>query len=130
MTTTYIINRTHSSALEFRSFGLTSVRLHSFENFLLYYLLSSKYWQVRAKVTQLQLFFYFFGNPKGVNWYKLWARDSRGSKIIASRNVTFNESSMPCLNRRSSKRVFEKGKVRGTKLQVEIESTPDFTNEI
>lgn len=66
MTTTYIINRTHSSALEFRRFGLTSVRLHSFEKILLCYLLSSKYWQVRAKVTKLNYFFIFLEIRKGL----------------------------------------------------------------
>lgn len=33
-----------------------------------------------------------------VKGYRLWAKESKGFKMIISRDVTFNESHMPCLS--------------------------------
>ncbi|KAL2518848.1 Retrovirus-related Pol polyprotein from transposon TNT 1-94 [Abeliophyllum distichum] len=39
----------------------------------------------------------FLGYPKEVKGYRLWDRSQKGGKVIVSRDVTFNESEMPCL---------------------------------
>ena len=45
----------------------------------------------------------FSGYPEGVKGYRLWDRSQKGVKIIVNRNVTFNESVMPCLQSNSDK---------------------------
>ncbi|KAL2232792.1 UNVERIFIED_CONTAM: Retrovirus-related Pol polyprotein from transposon TNT 1-94 [Sesamum indicum] len=39
----------------------------------------------------------FIGYPKGVKGYRLWVRSQPGFKVLISRDVTFNENEMPCL---------------------------------
>ncbi|KAL2513066.1 Retrovirus-related Pol polyprotein from transposon TNT 1-94 [Abeliophyllum distichum] len=40
----------------------------------------------------------FLGYPQGVKGYRLWARGHGRVKVIISRDVTFNENEMPCLD--------------------------------
>ncbi|KAL0451864.1 UNVERIFIED_CONTAM: Retrovirus-related Pol polyprotein from transposon TNT 1-94 [Sesamum latifolium] len=40
----------------------------------------------------------FIGYPIGVKGYRLWLRSQPGFKVIISRDVTFNETEMPCLS--------------------------------
>ncbi|KAL0454353.1 UNVERIFIED_CONTAM: Retrovirus-related Pol polyprotein from transposon TNT 1-94 [Sesamum latifolium] len=47
----------------------------------------------------------FIGYPNGVKGYRLWVRNQPGLKIITSRDVTFNEHEMPCLNDTSRKEI-------------------------
>lgn len=44
----------------------------------------------------------FLGYPEGVKGYRLCDRSQKGVKIIVSRNVTFNETEMPCLKSNST----------------------------
>ncbi|KAL2252662.1 UNVERIFIED_CONTAM: Retrovirus-related Pol polyprotein from transposon TNT 1-94 [Sesamum indicum] len=41
----------------------------------------------------------FIGYPEGIKGYRLWVRSKPGFKVLISRNVTFNENEMPCLER-------------------------------
>ncbi|KAL2230649.1 UNVERIFIED_CONTAM: Retrovirus-related Pol polyprotein from transposon TNT 1-94, partial [Sesamum indicum] len=41
----------------------------------------------------------FIGYPEGVKGYRLWVRSQPGFKVLISRDVTFNENEMPCLER-------------------------------
>ncbi|KAK4395153.1 hypothetical protein Sango_1669600 [Sesamum angolense] len=43
----------------------------------------------------------FIGYPEGVKGYRLWLRNQTGFKVVISKDVTFNESEMPCLNNSS-----------------------------
>ncbi|KAK4388108.1 Retrovirus-related Pol polyprotein from transposon TNT 1-94 [Sesamum angolense] len=45
----------------------------------------------------------FIGYPEGIKGYRLWLRCQPGFKVVISKDVTFNESEMPCLEN-SSKR--------------------------
>ncbi|KAL0337676.1 UNVERIFIED_CONTAM: Retrovirus-related Pol polyprotein from transposon TNT 1-94 [Sesamum calycinum] len=45
----------------------------------------------------------FIGYPEGTKGYRLWLRCQPGFKVIISRNLTFNESEMPCLITSSKK---------------------------
>ena len=38
----------------------------------------------------------FLGYPQGTKGYRLWVRDTNGYKVIVSRDVVFDEHSMPC----------------------------------
>ncbi|KAL2460938.1 cysteine-rich RLK (RECEPTOR-like protein kinase) 8 [Abeliophyllum distichum] len=40
----------------------------------------------------------FLDYPQGVKGYRLWARGLGGVRVIISRDVTFNENEMPCLD--------------------------------
>ncbi|KAL0286479.1 UNVERIFIED_CONTAM: hypothetical protein Sradi_7146800 [Sesamum radiatum] len=40
----------------------------------------------------------FIDYPIGVKGYRLWLRNQPGFKVIISRDVTFNETEMPCLS--------------------------------
>ncbi|KAL2237106.1 UNVERIFIED_CONTAM: Retrovirus-related Pol polyprotein from transposon TNT 1-94 [Sesamum indicum] len=39
----------------------------------------------------------FIGYPEGVKGYRLWVRSQPGFKVLISRDVTFNENEIPCL---------------------------------
>ncbi|KAL2241729.1 UNVERIFIED_CONTAM: Retrovirus-related Pol polyprotein from transposon TNT 1-94 [Sesamum indicum] len=41
----------------------------------------------------------FIGYPMGVKGYRLWVRSQPGFKVLISRDVTFNENEMPCLEK-------------------------------
>ncbi|KAL2242583.1 UNVERIFIED_CONTAM: Retrovirus-related Pol polyprotein from transposon TNT 1-94 [Sesamum indicum] len=41
----------------------------------------------------------FIGYPEGVKGYRLWVRSQPGFKVLISRDVTFNENEMPCLEK-------------------------------
>ncbi|KAK4407943.1 Retrovirus-related Pol polyprotein from transposon TNT 1-94 [Sesamum angolense] len=43
----------------------------------------------------------FIGYPEGVKGYRLWLRNQTGFKVVISKDVTFNEYEMPCLNNSS-----------------------------
>ncbi|KAL0308973.1 UNVERIFIED_CONTAM: Retrovirus-related Pol polyprotein from transposon TNT 1-94, partial [Sesamum radiatum] len=45
----------------------------------------------------------FIGYPEGIKGYRLWLRNQTGFKVVISKDVTFNESEMPCLNNSSKK---------------------------
>ncbi|KAL0296165.1 UNVERIFIED_CONTAM: Retrovirus-related Pol polyprotein from transposon TNT 1-94 [Sesamum radiatum] len=45
----------------------------------------------------------FISYPEGIKGYRLWLRCQPGFKVVISKDVTFNESKMPCLEN-SSKR--------------------------
>ncbi|KAL0367337.1 UNVERIFIED_CONTAM: Retrovirus-related Pol polyprotein from transposon TNT 1-94 [Sesamum radiatum] len=47
----------------------------------------------------------FIGYPNGVKGYRLWVRSQPGLRIITSRDVTFNEQEMPCLNNTSKEEI-------------------------
>ncbi|KAK4395819.1 Retrovirus-related Pol polyprotein from transposon TNT 1-94 [Sesamum angolense] len=60
----------------------------------------------------------FIGYPEGVKGYRLWLRNQTGFKVVISKDVTFNESEMPCLNNSSKKELdFQSmfNKVEGSK---------------
>ncbi|KAL2230353.1 UNVERIFIED_CONTAM: Retrovirus-related Pol polyprotein from transposon TNT 1-94 [Sesamum indicum] len=44
----------------------------------------------------------FIGYPEGVKGYRLWVRSQPGLKVLISRDVTFNENEMPCLEQTQS----------------------------
>ncbi|KAL2232097.1 UNVERIFIED_CONTAM: Retrovirus-related Pol polyprotein from transposon TNT 1-94 [Sesamum indicum] len=41
----------------------------------------------------------FIGYPEGIKGYRLWVRSQRGFKVLISRDVTFNENELPCLDK-------------------------------
>ncbi|KAL2251361.1 UNVERIFIED_CONTAM: Retrovirus-related Pol polyprotein from transposon TNT 1-94 [Sesamum indicum] len=41
----------------------------------------------------------FIGYPMGVKGYRLWVHSHPGFKVLISRDVTFNENEMPCLEK-------------------------------
>ncbi|KAL2243923.1 UNVERIFIED_CONTAM: Retrovirus-related Pol polyprotein from transposon TNT 1-94 [Sesamum indicum] len=40
----------------------------------------------------------FIGYPEGTKGYRLWVRSQPGFKVLISRDVTFNENELPCLD--------------------------------
>ncbi|KAL2505113.1 putative gag-pol polyprotein [Abeliophyllum distichum] len=65
----------------------------------------------------------FLGYPDVVKGYRLWAKEVKGFKIITSRDVTFNESNMPCLAEKGSD---ESTSEDSTRFQVETDSPSDL----
>ncbi|KAK4382288.1 Retrovirus-related Pol polyprotein from transposon TNT 1-94 [Sesamum angolense] len=59
----------------------------------------------------------FIGYPEGVKGYRLWLRNQTGFKVVISKDVTFNESEMPCLNTSKTELDFPSmfNKVEGSK---------------
>ncbi|KAL0442084.1 UNVERIFIED_CONTAM: Retrovirus-related Pol polyprotein from transposon TNT 1-94 [Sesamum radiatum] len=60
----------------------------------------------------------FIGYPEGVKGYRLWLRNQTGFKVVITKDVTFNEFEMPCLNNSSKKELdFQSmfNKVEGSK---------------
>ena len=45
----------------------------------------------------------FIGYSEGVKGYRLWVSSQPGSKVLISRDVTFNENEMPCLEKTQPK---------------------------
>ncbi|KAK3020186.1 hypothetical protein RJ639_047130 [Escallonia herrerae] len=57
----------------------------------------------------------FLGYANGVKGYRLWCPDSKSSRFLISRDVTFDESSM------LSKELIDEGKDHGVREKVELE---------
>ncbi|KAL2251628.1 UNVERIFIED_CONTAM: Retrovirus-related Pol polyprotein from transposon TNT 1-94 [Sesamum indicum] len=51
------------------------------------------------KLEPISLKCIFIGYPERVKGYRLWVRSQPGFKVLISRDVTFNENEMPCLEK-------------------------------
>ncbi|KAL2225539.1 UNVERIFIED_CONTAM: Retrovirus-related Pol polyprotein from transposon TNT 1-94 [Sesamum indicum] len=56
-------------------------------------------YQNSDKLEPISLKCVFIGYPEGVKGYRLWVRSQPGFRVLISRDVTFNENEMPCLER-------------------------------
>lgn len=63
----------------------------------------------------------FLGNAKGVKGYRLWRLDPKPSKLIISRDVTFDETKMGMY--------FENSECGKEKTQIEVEPSTDKVQE-
>ncbi|KAL2243405.1 UNVERIFIED_CONTAM: Retrovirus-related Pol polyprotein from transposon TNT 1-94 [Sesamum indicum] len=70
----------------------------------------------------------FIGYPMGVKGYRLWVRSQPGFKVLISRDVTFNENEMPCLEKTQTlekEKTFNKveNNLRDNQQEGELENT-------
>ena len=94
MTTCYLVNRSPSSALNFKTpVEMWLGRATNYTNLKLFG--CPTYAHVKqGKLEPRALKCVFLGYPKGVKGYKLWCTEMRPLKCIVSRDVVFNESEM------------------------------------
>lgn len=122
MTTTYIVNRTPSSALE----GKTREEKWSGKvpdySYLRIFGCTVYCHRNLGKLDPGAQKCMFLGYPEGIKGYRLWARGHGGYKMITSRNVAFNEEEMPCLEKQMSA---DPENPNVTRFQVELGSQTD-----
>ena len=92
MATCYLVNRTPSNAIYFKTlkefwFGKTSNYDH-----LRIFGCKAYVHQSEEKLEPRSMKCIFLGYPEGVKGYRLWYKESPGVKIIISRDVMFNEN--------------------------------------
>ena len=94
MTTCYLVNRSPSSALNFKtSMEMWSGRAINYSNLKIFG--CPAYAHVKqGKLEPRALKCVFLGYLEGVKGYKLWYTELRPPKCIVSRDVVFNESEM------------------------------------
>lgn len=63
---------------------------------------------------------FFLGYPNGIKGYRLWDREFTVFKIITSRDVTFDESNMPCRQNKEPNGLTKVEERSRTKLQIEL----------
>ncbi|KAL2241037.1 UNVERIFIED_CONTAM: Retrovirus-related Pol polyprotein from transposon TNT 1-94 [Sesamum indicum] len=76
----------------------------------------------------------FIGYPMGVKGYRLWVRSQLGFKVLISRDVTFNENEMPCLEKTQTlekEKTFNKveNNLRDNQQEGELENTLENETE-
>ncbi|KAL2251745.1 UNVERIFIED_CONTAM: Retrovirus-related Pol polyprotein from transposon TNT 1-94 [Sesamum indicum] len=77
----------------------------------------------------------FIGYPMGVKGYRLWVRSKPGFKVLISRDVTFNENEMPCLEKTQTlekEKTFNKveNNLGDNQQEGELENTLETESEI
>ncbi|KAL0310312.1 UNVERIFIED_CONTAM: Retrovirus-related Pol polyprotein from transposon TNT 1-94 [Sesamum calycinum] len=71
----------------------------------------------------------FIGYLEGVKEYRLWLRNHLGFKVVINKDVTFNESEMPCLNNSPRKEIdFHIEKIRNETQNDISENTSSINN--
>ena len=97
MTTTFLVNRSPYSGIEFKtpeekwsgnSPDLSNMRVFGCATYV---------HQNERKLKPRALKCIFLGYLQGVKGYRLWVKDGRGFKTINSRDVILNEFDFPCL---------------------------------
>ncbi|KAL5569169.1 hypothetical protein UlMin_025744 [Ulmus minor] len=98
MTACYIVNHSPSTAIDLKTpnemwFG----KPKSYSNMRVFGCLAYAH-QNEGKLEPRTMKCVFLGYPKGTKGYRLWMKDSKGYKVIVSRDVVFKEDVMPCLS--------------------------------
>ncbi|KAL5549287.1 hypothetical protein UlMin_004518 [Ulmus minor] len=98
MTACYIVNQSPSTAIDLKTpnemwFG----KPKSYSNMRVFGCLAYAH-QNEGKLEPRAVKCVFLGYPEGTKGYRLWMKDSKGYKVIVSRDVVFKEDVMPCLS--------------------------------
>jgi hypothetical protein len=124
-TASYLINRSPASAIHFktpeevwngRPVDLSNLRVFGCAAFA---------HQYEGKLDPRALKCVFLGYGEGVKGYRLWVRETKGYKIIISRNVVFNEDDLPCLKTDSSSGPLNQTDSIEREIEIEVEQVGD-----
>ena len=94
MTACYLVNRTPSSAMNFKTpKELWFVKPFNYD-YLRIFRCTAYVHQSEEKLEPRSMKCIFLGYPEGVKGYRLWNKESPSVKIIISHDVVFNENEM------------------------------------
>ena len=125
MTAAYLVNRSPSTAIELKTPEYMWTGKNPDYSNLRVFGCAAYAHQVEGKLEPRSVKCIFLGYPQGTKGYRLWVRDTNGYKVIVSRDVIFDEHSMPCrsVNVVGTGTEIDQGK-RMLDLPFEVETDP------
>ena len=96
MRAVYLVNLSHSTAINFKSPKYVWIEKVPDYSRLRTFGCAAYAYKTEGKLDRRSVKCVFLGYLNGVKGYRFWVSEKQGYKIIVSRDVIFNKNCMPC----------------------------------